>query len=112
MCIYQLVYVIYDQSGLFTKTKKSKHSFNPNLGGLFRGSFKGEEERYKITTCLKLVRIMLKLEIWHVSTNTYVVSENIPFSTKAVLILLMSIFFGQNSTFTQSNSERAALEIF
>ena len=117
MCIYQLVYVIYDQSGLFTKTKKSKNfllifSFNPNLGGLFRGSFKGEEERYKITTCLKLVRIMLKLEIWHVSTNTYVVSENIPFSTKAVLILLMSIFFAQNSTFTQSNSERAALEVF
>ena len=55
---------------------------------------------------------MLKLEIWHVSTNTYVVSENIPFSTKAVLILLMSVFFGQNSTFTQSNSERAVLEIF
>ena len=43
-------------------------------------------------------------------THTYVVSENTPFSTKALLILLMlasfcknATFFGKNSTFTQSN---------
>ena len=34
-----------------------------------------------------------KLEIWYVSTDTYVASENIPLSTKALLILLMSAFF-------------------
>ena len=54
--------------------------------------------------------------------HTYVVSENITFSTKVLLILLMSFFFfffckksailGKNSTFTQSNSVRVALEIF
>ena len=53
---------------------------------------------------------MLETENWHVSTYPYVVSENIPFSTKAFLILLMSAFFckeiaffDQNSTFTHSN---------
>ena len=59
------------------------------------------------------------LEMWCVSTNTEVVSENISFSTKAPLILLMSAFlakiqhfFGDNTTFIQSNSARAVLEIF
>ena len=50
----------------------------------------------------------------------YVVLENLPFSTKALLILLMlaflflqkSAFFDRNSPFTQSNSVRAVLEIF
>ena len=66
-----------------------------------------------VETCL------LELEIWYVSTHTYVVSEKISFSTKALLILLMSVFFcqkstffGKNNTFTQSNSVRAVLEIF
>ena len=31
-----------------------------------------------------------KLQIWYVSRHTYVVSENLSFSTKALLILLMS----------------------
>ena len=46
-------------------------------------------------------------------------TQNIPFSTKALLILLMQtsclqkkIFFCRNGTFTQSNSVRAVLEIF
>ena len=47
---------------------------------------------------------MLETLNWYVSTHTYVVSDNIPFRTKALLILLMSAFFGKNSTFTQSNS--------
>ena len=34
------------------------------------------------------------------------------FSTKALLIFLMSAFFDKNNTFTQSNSMRAVLEIF
>ena len=50
----------------------------------------------------------------------YVVSENTPFGTKALLILLMSLcfsckksaFLGINSTFTQSSSVTAVLEIF
>ena len=52
------------------------------------------------------------------NSNTYAVSENILFSTKALLILLMSAFLckksfvGKNSTFTQSNNVRAMLEIF
>ena len=47
---------------------------------------------------LQLVRIMLQ-SWWCVSTHTYVVSENIPFSTKTVLILLMSAFFGKKLEF-------------
>ena len=35
--------------------------------------------------------------MWHVSTHTYVVLENIAFSTKALLILLMSAFFLQKN---------------
>ena len=50
--------------------------------------------------------------MWYVNTHTYVVSENVPFSTKTPLILLISAFFGKNNTFTQSNSLRAALDIF
>ena len=60
------------------------------------------------------------LEAWNsvLSTYTYVVSENVPFSTKTPSILLMPAFFGKNSifdhysTFTQNNSLRAVLDIF
>ena len=62
---------------------------------------------------------MVELEIWYVSTSTFLVSENVPFTTKTPLILLMSAFILQkiaflvkSSTFTQSNSIRAVLEIF
>ena len=55
----------------------------------------------------------------YVSTNRYVVLENISFSIKALLILLMSAlfsnksaFFGKNSTFTLRNSVKAVLETF
>ena len=52
-------------------------------------------------------------------TQTYAVSENIPFSTTTPLILLMSalflqkdsIFLVKNSTFTQSNSMRAVRDL-
>ena len=36
--------------------------------------------------------------MWYVSTCTYLVSEYIPFSTEALLILLMSAFFCKKST--------------
>ena len=45
--------------------------------------------------CLKLVRIMLETSNWHLSTQTYLGSENIPFSTKLLIILLMSAFFAK-----------------
>ena len=50
--------------------------------------------------CLKLVRIML--ESWNLArkyTHPYVVSENIPYSTKVFLILLMPAFFSKNQRF-------------
>ena len=43
--------------------------------------------------CLKLVRTLLEIEIRYVSLHTYLLSENISFSTKAQLILLMSAQF-------------------
>ena len=61
-----------------------------------------------------------KFELWYLHTHPYVVLENVSFSTKTLLILLMSalfykksIFFNHffNRTFTKSNSVRAVLEI-
>ena len=46
----------------------------------------------KIAPSLKLVRTTIETDE---STNTYVVSENIPFSMKIPLILLMAAFFLQ-----------------
>ena len=55
----------------------------------------------------------------YVSTNPYLVSQNIPVSTKTLLILMMLAFshknlafFCINSTLTRSNSVKALLEIF
>ena len=50
--------------------------------------------------------------MWYVSTHTYVVSENIPFSNRIHLILLMSAFLIKNSTFAQENIVRAVWENF
>ena len=58
------------QFGWLTKKILQLKSFNPNLGGRFRGLFCGE--------------------LWCLSTQTYVVSENVPFSTKTSLILSIS----------------------
>ena len=54
------------------------------MGGLFRGSF-GEGVRGLIFIALSK------------TTHTFVVSENIPFSTKPLLILLISAFLLQKS---------------
>ena len=55
----------------------------------------------------------------YINTKKYFLSDNRPFSTKALLILLMSeffckklAFFSKDSTFTLSNSVRAVFEIF
>ena len=57
--------------------------------------------------------------VWYVSTYVHAFLENIPFSTKTPLILLISAFFAgilrnfpKNGIFTQSNSMKAVLEIF
>ena len=67
--------------------------FIPNLSGLFRVHFKVGWDGGKIipfpSPCLKLVIINLEIKIWYVSTYAYVVSENIPFSTWSLLILVM-----------------------
>ena len=76
------------------------------------GGLKSTPHPRSPATCLKLVRVTLE-------THSCVVSENIPFSIKVLLILPMSTFFckkiacfSQNSTFTQSNSVRAVLKDF
>ena len=48
---------------------------------------------------LNSLELCQKLEIWYVSTQACVVVENIPFSTKDCLILLMSAFFAKNQHF-------------
>ena len=67
--------------------------------------------------CLKLVRIML--ETWYVSRHIHVVSKNIPFRTKALLILLSGFFLvknqhfgGKSSTFTQSKNCESCVKDF
>ena len=40
-----------------------------------------------------------KREIWYICTHTYVISENIPFTTRTSLILLMPAFFSEKSTY-------------
>ena len=47
---------------------------------------------------MELLELCLKFQTWHVIAPTYVVSENslIPFSTKALLILLI---FAKNQRF-------------
>ena len=80
-------------------------SLNPNLGELFRGSFwgRGLGKGDKINPSLKLVRIMLETWIYPLvffsPLNIFFLQKNQP-------------FFGKNSTFTQSNSVRAVLDIF
>ena len=92
---------------------------NLNLGGLFKGWF--WEGGDKITPCLKLVGIMVQTSnLARKYTHTYyAVLENIAFSTKPLLIFLMSAFFakksaffGKNNAFTQINILRAMSEIF
>ena len=53
---------------------------NPNLGGLFSGSFWGGGGGGGV-----------KLQVWHGSTQAYAVSENISFSTRALLISTKAI---------------------
>ena len=73
----------------------------------------------KITPCLKLVRI--KLEIWHLARKyrpmcsfrkfTFQYQDFLNFADVSTFCK-KSVFFGKNSTFTQSNIVRAVLESF
>ena len=77
--------------------------FNCNFSGLFRGLFLGRRGGEVKTPpplppapSIKLVRIMLETSnLARKCTHLYS-SENIPFSTKTYLILLMSAFFEKN----------------
>ena len=54
----------------------------------------------KLPAVKKLLEFCYKLEIWYVSTHTYVVSEDIPSSTKGLLIFAdVSIFQQKTSIF-------------
>ena len=81
---------------IFSSIKSNIFQVNPNLDGLFSGSFWGVWG-VKLPPCLKLVRIMLETSNL-ARKYKYLISENIPFSTKVVLILLMSVFFLQKIT--------------
>ena len=53
----------------------------------------GEGRGVKLPPCPKFVKIMLETTNLAPKYTRILVSENIPFSTKALLILLMSTFF-------------------
>ena len=105
---------------LYFKNKILHQRFNPNLGGLLGVRFEVGRVGGIYHPLLKtLLELCWKLQIWHVSTYPYIVSENIRFSTWTPLILQMSAFFSkkivlfvQKSNFTRSNSVRAVLETF
>ena len=93
------------------------HKWQHDLFYMFKNNiyiFRGSCKDGGITSCIKLLRIML--ETWYVSTRTYVVyvvSEDIHFSNKALLSFFAEIaFFETNSTFTHNNSVRAVLKTF
>ena len=53
---------------------------------------------WELLPYLKLLRIIL--ETWHlVGTHTYLVSKNMPFSTRTTLLLPMSAFFAKSQYF-------------
>ena len=56
----------------------------------------GEGKIIPLPPNLKLVK---KLDVWYISTYTYVVPGNIPLSAKACFILLMSVFFFKKKNF-------------
>ena len=55
---------------------------------------------------------MLKRETWYPCTRIYLVSENIPFSTKALLILMTSAFFGKNDDDDEDDDDDDDEELF
>ena len=96
---------------------------NPNLGGFFRdllwgGGSGGDGGNYSFT-CLKLVRIMLEtsnlarkyMHICSFRKHTFWFQAPLNF-TDATMFLQKLAFFGQNITFTQSNSVRVMLAVF
>ena len=66
--------------------------FNPNLGGLFR-AFVLRQEEFNYPPLFKNRQNYPRNLTFGTLVHTYVVSENIPFSTKNSAVLLMSAFF-------------------
>ena len=74
-------------------------SLNPNLSGLFRGSFWGwGGGEVKLPPCLKLVRIMLETSNMARKYTHLCSFRKYTFSTKPILSLLMPAFFCKNIT--------------
>lgn len=74
--------------------------------GFLRVRFEGGRGEVKLppphthTHAVKnLLELCQKLEIWRVSTHSYVVPEDIPCSTKVLLICLCQYFFEKNQRF-------------
>ena len=67
--------------------------------GFLIGSFWGGGRKVTPTPCLKLVRIMLETSNLARKYTQLCSLENIPFSTKALLIAGVSIFFANNQHF-------------
>ena len=79
------------------QTVMPKLLFNPNLGELFRVLFEiGDKITPLSNTCSNYPRNM---EFGTKVHHTYAISENIPFSTKALLLLLMATLFCKKSAF-------------
>ena len=94
---------------------KSNHCLNLIWVGFLGVRFE-VRERVKLPPVYNPLELCQKLENWYLSTYIYIVSQNIPFRSNALLILLMSVLSsrktGNNSTFTQSKIVRAVLEFF
>ena len=75
--------------------KQFQLSFNSNLDCLCRGLF---------CSVYDLLGLSYKIENWYVSTETYVVPKNVPFTTRIPLILLISEFFCKNQQFLRQKS--------
>ena len=85
---FKLIFKQWNILSILCFVDQTAETFNPNLDGLFRDSFGGGGG--KTTPIKNTLELRYKVENWHLSTHTYAVLENIPFTTENFLILLMS----------------------
>ena len=121
--IYQGGFTLYTQIVLRSRVKQklaTTVTFNPNVGGLFRGLLWGGGRGGKINPpCLKPVSIMLETSnlackykhLCGFRKYTFYYQEHLNFADVSIFCK-KSPFFGKNSTFTQNNIVRAVLKIF
>ena len=100
-------------------SQNSGSAFNSNLGGVH---FEVGEGGLKLPLGLKLVRIML--ETWNLAGKythicsfrkyTFQYQRPLYFADVSIFFFFLQkmVFFGRNSTFTQSDSVRVVLETF